>query len=78
MKYETAQGTITWFEVAKGELPPAPEDGQITRNLLLLNEDKDLVTRGFYQHEIPMWCHVNGNWQPTHWAFINLPEKTTA
>lgn len=66
-------GTITWFEITKGEMPPRTPGDDYTNNLTLYNKNLDQFCRGAYVHSINEWRHGTGNWQPTHWSYINYP-----
>lgn len=66
-------GTIEWFK-CEDQLPPIEEDSITNKSALLLiwKEGCD-PTCATYFHDIELWRHTNGNWKPTHWAFINHP-----
>jgi hypothetical protein len=76
------QGTITWYEIAKGELPPVGNDPFHKANnwsdmVLISNAKKGVIGFGLCTLESGRFSNNNGNWQPTHWAFINLPQPQT-
>jgi hypothetical protein len=67
-------GTITWYEIAKGELPPIPKTDECSDPVLIWAEGKLITQATYWFAEAGFFRHNSGNWQPTHWAFINNPE----
>lgn len=68
---------IHWFSIANGELPPPAKDDFFGKNGWsdkVLITDRTSTTVGIYVHGAEAWSHGSGNWQPTHWAFLNYPE----
>lgn len=57
------EGTITWFKVS--EQPPS--------DIALLLQKDTMIAKGVYKKEVEHYFHGSGNWQPTHWAYINYP-----
>jgi len=74
-KPPTHQGTITWLEIAKGELPPIA-DGEIVSDEILLCLPGNRIHIGQYYDngEKTWWLTSGGFCHPTHWAFVNLPQ----
>lgn len=73
--WQKEQG-IDWIEVAI-EKPPIDEtEKNIVCSVSVLTwAEGHKVVEGIYFHDFGGWrCHGAGNWQPTHWAFINLPK----
>jgi hypothetical protein len=68
------QGTITWYEIAKGELPPLSENEGVSAECLVYHEKFGVAKGKFWPNTTFYWRHNGGNWLPTHWAFINLPQ----
>lgn len=63
------QGTIHWFSIANGELPPVGEEVFVFAEI---GEFKCLA-KGYIEAS-KNWRHNGGDWQPTHFAYINYPE----
>lgn len=74
VNWQKSQGNIQWYEIAKDGVPKKMPGDDITSNLILYSDTLDQFTRGAYIHAINRWTHNSGNWQPTHYAFINYPE----
>jgi hypothetical protein len=73
-KTTVMEGTITWFEIAKDGLPPLAECQSHSDPILIWAEGKGIVSALYWFAEVGFFRHGNGNWQPTHWAYINNPE----
>jgi len=72
--WQKEQG-INWISV-NNNLPPNDKEAPniiCSINVLIWREGLSIV-EGFYMPEIGVWRHGSGNWQPTHWAFINVPK----
>lgn len=68
------KGTITWFAVHDTLPPPDPTEPDGTWSIQVLLYDKEgFLSFGKYYPSLDKFRHNSGNWQPTHWAFINLP-----
>jgi hypothetical protein len=65
-------GTITWYEIAKGELPFIREgEEKIEIDLLAWSPGKSVALAKYNFTNREMFHEIN--WQPTHWAYINYP-----
>lgn len=65
-------GTIVWFKISEGALPPISTNMEPNQSDLLLLTDGKWIDFGFYWHLFDQWKH-EGKWEPTHWAYINFP-----
>ena len=72
--WQKEQG-IEWIKVEDGLPRNDKEQPYIvcSVNVLIWREGLSIV-EGFYMPEVNMWRHNTGHWQPTHWAYINLPK----
>lgn len=67
-------GTISWFK-CETQLPLISNPALTSRSeLVLIWKEGYKPTAGSYRHDIELWRHSSGNWQPTHWAYLNLPK----
>lgn len=67
-------GTITWYEIAKGDLPNVPSTGNVSKNILIYKKNKT-ISEGYYHETTNTFIFANSAiWQPTHWAYINYPD----
>jgi len=71
------KGTITWYSSTTP--PPIGEDEfcktyNWSDKIILTNSQGNLGI-GMYIIGADMYSHNAGNWKPTHWAFINYPDK---
>jgi hypothetical protein len=64
-------GTITWFEYEKVK-PPVVKNN--TSDIILIWKENSIIVEATYNSIVDKFFHIAGNWQPTHWAFINLPK----
>lgn len=65
-------GTISWFKIADGELPPINMTTPLSRSNALLIANDEWIDVAYYVHERTEWVH-DGTWEPKYWAFINWP-----
>jgi hypothetical protein len=72
--WQKQQANIQWFEIAKDGLPPIPETGNCTDSLLIWKEGRSITQSSYYEADAGFFSHAFGNWQPTHWAYFNLPK----
>lgn len=77
LEVTTTEGTISWFSVS--ELPSLGKDGFYKKegwsdDLLMTAPARGIAT-GRCIIEIEAFRPSNGNWTPTHWAYINYPEN---
>ena len=61
-------GTITWYRCESVKPPQNNSD-----KVLIWRENRPICVATYWK-ETGHWSHNTGNWQPTHWAFINEPE----
>jgi hypothetical protein len=74
-QWQKEQGNIQWFEVAKGELPPIIKGTIKSSELLLLLPGNRTHIGEYYDNGEKTWWLTSGGFcNPTHYAFINLPE----
>lgn len=73
---------IPWLSIAEGYLPPVSTDpynksAGLSDVVLIYGEPggSPAIGSGYYVFDAKMWSHNSGNWQPTHWAVLNYPEK---
>lgn len=67
---------IHWFEIAKGELPPLMEGWIESEEVLLFLPGGRVHIGEYYDNgEKAWWLTSRGFCHPTHWAYINYPEK---
>jgi hypothetical protein len=71
--WQREQG-IEWISVAN-EKPPLDASAIMpcSVKVLITAEDRP-ICEGYYFPDFDGWKHSTGNWQPTHYAFINLPK----
>jgi hypothetical protein len=62
---------IQWFSV--DQPPPINDVIEHASEYVLIYQPGLLPVPGYYNHESKFWIHAN-HWQPTHYAYINLPE----
>lgn len=77
------KGTITWFDTQNH--PPLDEstkwDMGYTSAAVLVTDGKWIETNRYWfnkKKEPICWSECNSPFAPTHWAYINFPEATTA
>jgi hypothetical protein len=72
---DVPSGTITWFkcDVVKPPIQQSRLGNQESVRVLIYREGNSICEANYIPF-IECWTHGHGNWQPTHWAFINLPE----
>jgi hypothetical protein len=66
-------GTITWFEV-KEIMPECADD--TSEKVLVFHEKYGCAVGRLWKSSVSFWRHDGGNWQPTHWAYINQPQTS--
>lgn len=70
------KGSITWFR-CEDQLPPIGEEDLLKKcrwsDMVLITDGKN-IAQGFYVYDLQGFSHKEGNWQPTHWSYINYPE----
>lgn len=65
---------ITWYPCDKN-VPPVDDRG-VSEDILLFQETTRYISKGrYYQADVRRFIPNASNWIPTHWAFLNLPEK---
>ena len=71
------QGTITWILCAD-DLPPKKENNPFHYSEEVLITDGETVEKAVYCFKpvmgTPYWHEYFLKGEPTHWAYINLPE----
>ncbi len=65
-------GTITWYSCGIVK-PPITDTELNASDSVLIWKEGCSIANATYNSVVDKFFHVNGNWQPTHWAFINLP-----
>jgi hypothetical protein len=69
------KGAITWFPC--DEKTPPIEDFGRSEYILLCQQRTGYICKGrYYEGDVRRFIPNTANWVPTHWAFLNLPEKS--